>query len=310
MGSYRFIALTGILTLSLASAASALTLHVGPGQTYKSVSQAAEAAHDGDTVQIVPGIYTDCAVWKQNRLTIESTGSGVVFQDTSCNGKGIFVINGTDVTVRGITFKNAHVADKNGAGIREDGINLTVENSTFIDNEMGILTNPQPTSTIIVRNSHFARNGSCFPNCPNNIYMHAFYAGRAALVHIENSVFEEQHDGHYVKSRASRTEVVNCTIKDGPNGTSSYLIDIPNGGSLLVSGNTMEKGAKAENKLTAIDIGEEGLKNSTTEIIVQNNDFTNDTKAKTVFVRNLTGTAAVLSNNTFHGTVIPLENSR
>ena len=38
-----------------------------------------------------------------------------------------------------------------------------------------------------------------------------------------------------------RTEVINCDIEDGPAGTSSYLVEIPNGGTLILEGNKMQK---------------------------------------------------------------------
>ncbi len=122
-------------------------LEVGPTQRLKLPSQAAAAASAGDIIRIAPGDYTDCAVWRTNRLTIEATGEGAVLADKTCAGKGIFVIDGNDITVRNITFERAAVPDANGAGIRAEGRNLTVEHSRFIDNENGILANPKPGST-------------------------------------------------------------------------------------------------------------------------------------------------------------------
>jgi tetrahydromethanopterin S-methyltransferase subunit F len=231
--------------------ADARTLEVGPGKAFALPSQAAEAARDGDVVQIAPGNYVDCAVWTSNDLTIEATGPGVILSDKSCDRKGIFVINGNDVIVRGITFQRAVVPDRNGAGIRAQGGNLTVEHSTFLENQMGMLATGSLTGTVIVRDSLFARNGSCYPQCPGGVYMHALYVGRPiALLRVEHSEFVEQHDGHYVKSRALRSEIVDNVIHDGDKGTGSYLIDIPDGGTLIARGNRLEKGPNAENDAT------------------------------------------------------------
>jgi hypothetical protein len=52
----------------------AATLEVGAGKPYKQPSAAAAAAHDGDHIVIAAGSYFDRAVWKANRLTIESAG--------------------------------------------------------------------------------------------------------------------------------------------------------------------------------------------------------------------------------------------
>jgi hypothetical protein len=91
--------------------AEARTLEVGPGKPFALPSQAAEVAGDGDFVQIAPGNYIDCAIWTSNNLTIEAAAPGVVLSDKSCDGKGIFVITGNDVIVRGITFQRAVVPD-------------------------------------------------------------------------------------------------------------------------------------------------------------------------------------------------------
>jgi pectate lyase len=71
-----------------------------------------------------------------------------VLTGKTCVGKGIFVIDGSDITVRNITFMRAAVPDRNGAGIRAEGRNLTVEKSRFIDNENGILANGNSANTI------------------------------------------------------------------------------------------------------------------------------------------------------------------
>ena len=45
---------------------------------------------------------------------------------------------------------------------------------------------------------------------------------------------------------------------DGPTGTSSYLVNVPNGGVVYLRGNLFHKGPRADNS-TAIAFGEEGL---------------------------------------------------
>ena len=45
------------------------------------------------------------------------------------------MIDGSDITIRNLTFQRARVPDKNGAGIRAEGGNLTIEHSRFLNNE-------------------------------------------------------------------------------------------------------------------------------------------------------------------------------
>jgi hypothetical protein len=285
-----------------AGSAVARTLMVGPDQHFKAPSEAIAAARNGDTVRIETGQYFDCAVVPQNNLTIEGTGPNVVLTDKVCEGKALLVIAGSNVTVRNITLQRARVPDQNGAGIRAEGGNLVVENSRFLNNEDGILTADNPQAAIRIIDSEFTGNGKCGSACA-----HGIYVGKVGLLRIERSRFLNTHQGHHIKSRAVRTEIINSDIKDGPEGTSSYLIDIPNGGTVIVDGNRMEKGPRSENQGTAIMIGEEGVDRPTDELLFKNNNFTNDQSRPTVFVNNNTATPAQLVGNVLRGPVRSLE---
>ena len=301
-----FFAMLAALLIGIGAfgpAAVAKTLLVGSDQALKVPSAAAAVAADGDTIEIEPrqGGYFDCAVWKQNKLTIEGKGDGVVITDKPCQGKALFVIDGSDITIRNLTFQRARVPDKNGAGIRAEGGNLTIEHSRFLNNENGILAADSPKATMTIRDSEFTDNGKCDPTCS-----HGIYVNQLALLHIEHSVFRDTKQGHHIKSRALRTELIGDDIADLDVGTSSYLVDIPNGGAFIMRDSSLEKGPKSENHSTAVSIGEEGVTQPTPEITVSGNKFRNDMNIETIFVRNGTATDAVLTNNTFTGKIIPL----
>jgi hypothetical protein len=277
------------------------TLQVGRSHLLKLPSQASLVARNGDTVLIDPGTYADCAVWRASHLTIAASGPGVVLSGKTCQGKAIFVIDGNDVTVRGITFAHAAVPAHNGAGIRAEGGNLTVESSKFLENEEGILSGIAPTATIRIVDSTFRGNGSCAAACA-----HAVYAGRIGLLDVEDSLFTETHEAHDIKSRALRTVLIDNTISDGPTGHSSYLVDLPNGGDLVMQHNTLSKGPHTDNETTAVDIGEEGVSNPTTSLTIIDNTFTNLLPNATAFVTNHTEAPAKLIGNTLVGKVVPL----
>jgi hypothetical protein len=215
--------------------ANARVLEVGPGRPFNKPSAAADAARPGDIVRIAPGIYEDCAVWRADRIVIEGEDSErVIVGNRTCNGKGVFVIPGNDVTVRGVTLTGASSAQANGAGIRAEGVNLTVERVRFLRNENGILHAGVDRGALIVRDSLFVGNGSCQQECA-----HGIYTGPLELLRVEHSRFFDTREGHHVKSRAYRTELLDCSIEDGPSGTASYLIDVPNGGAVLLRGNRL-----------------------------------------------------------------------
>ena len=136
------------LCLGPATGAMAATLHAGPGQTFALPSQAIAAAHDGDTIAIHPGQYFDCAVVRRNDLTIEGVGGSVVLTDKPCQGKALLVIDGRNVTVRDLTLQRVRVPDHNGAGIRAEGGDLTIENTRFINNQNGLLAAGNQAATI------------------------------------------------------------------------------------------------------------------------------------------------------------------
>jgi hypothetical protein len=296
------IAFGAAMLCALPLAASARELLVGPTRVLKVPSQAATIAADGDIIRIDPGRYADCAIWNASHLVIEAAEPDVVIAGKTCAEMGIFITRGNDITIRGITFADASVIWHNGAGIRAAGDNLTVEHSRFIHNENGILAGGSPGSVVRITDSTFIGNGACIALCA-----HGVYAGAPiALLEIDHSVFVDTKVGHHIKSRARNTVIRDSSIQDGPAGTASYLIDIPNGGNVLIQGNTLEKGLHSQNPAVAISIGEEGVKNPTNALIIRNNVFHSDEPERTLFVRNSTQTPADLSGNTVTGNVEPL----
>lgn len=281
--------------------AAARELAVGPTRVLKVPSQAATVATNGDVVRIDPGTYADCAIWRASRLVIEATGPGVLIAGKTCAGAGIFITLGADITIRGLTFANATVVWRNGAGIRAAGDNLTVEHSRFLHNENGILAGGGPTSVLRITDSTFIGNGTCIEACA-----HGVYAGAPiALLEIDRCVFLDTRTAHHIKSRARNTVIRDSRIEDGADGTASYLIDIPNGGNVLIKGNTMGKGPHSENPAVAVAIGEEGVTNPTTVLIVHDNSFRNDLPKRTTFVRDGTSVPVELVGNRFKGDVEP-----
>ena len=287
------------VALAWTTTLSARTLMVGEDQQFKLPSAAIAAAGDGDTIAVKPGIYYDCASIKQNRLILEGSGPGAVITDKTCADKGLLITQGDDITIRNLTLQRARVPDGNGAGVRAEGGHLTIINTRFFNNENGILSAQNSRAAIEIMNSEFVSNGFCGAACA-----HAIYIGHIAKLVVEHTRIAGTKDGHGVKSRALHTEVLDCDISDGSGGTSSYLIDIPNGGTAIIIGNTLEKGPKSGNLDNAIMIGEEGVDQPTDEIIIKNNHLTNDEGDRsTTFVNNITATPAQLSGNIFVGQV-------
>ena len=275
------------------------TLEVGPGKPFAVPSAAAAVARDGDRIAIGAGSYSDCAVWTANDLTIEGEGAdSTLITGTPCGGKALFITRGNAIVIRGLALTNAHVGDFNGAGIRAEGGDLTVEHVRFVNNEDGILAGSLPGRTIIVRDSAFIGNGTC---AGGGGCAHGVYVGQIGLLRIERTRFFETREGHHIKSRAERTEIVGCDIADGTFGSASFSVDIPNGGAVLVLNTHIQKGPKSQNHTAAIMIGAEGVSQPTPDIVVQGNVFLVEGTYDAYLVNNVTATEASLRGNTLQG---------
>jgi hypothetical protein len=260
-----------LATILTANPALASTLRVGPSEKFRLPSQAAEAANNGDIVEIAAGVYPgDTAIWKQNKLTIRGTGG---FAHMRADGhdaedKGIWVIKGNDVTVEGIEFSGASVSDGNGAGIRAEGRNLTIRHCYFHDNENGILGG---AGDVLIEQSEFSRNGAG-DGQTHNMYL----GGSVDRFTLRYSWSHHANVGHNVKSRAKENHVLYNLIMDGADGNASYQVDLPNGGRSFVIGNVIQQGPEAENS-AMLRYGAEGIpKDHSRELFVVNNTFIND----------------------------------
>src|ERR1035437_9079035 len=88
-----FLMLFGIVT----NYSDAAVWHIGATQTYKLPSQVQSLVHDGDTINIDGGIYTnDATKWNNKNLKFFRLGTGanrtiLQYSGDIPNGKGIFV---------------------------------------------------------------------------------------------------------------------------------------------------------------------------------------------------------------------------
>ena len=221
--------------------AGAAVLKVGPNEALKGPWAASKAAKEGDTIEIAPGEYYGCGAFYQNRLTITGPtdpATPAVLTDTTCQGKAILVIAGADVTVRHLTLTRARVMDGNGAGIRAEGKGLTVSHIRFVNNQSGILSAPQPNSTIAVLDSVFERNGTTGERCVPTLDI-----GNAGRLVVERSVFLAPRGCDVLRARGvGRTEVIDSRFEDGPAG---HLVVVEDGGGLLVRGSRFVRGPGA-----------------------------------------------------------------
>jgi MYXO-CTERM domain-containing protein len=279
----------------------AATLTVGPGKMHAQPCAAIAAASDSDTIEIdAAGGYDGdvCAVPK-NRLILRGVGGRPKIGAAGKNygGKGIWVISGNDTTVENIEFSGAAVPDRNGAGIRQEGSNLTVRGCYFHDNENGILTGGGAGTEVVIEYSEFANNGY------GDGFSHNMYIGHEGRFTLRYSYSHDAKVGHIVKSRAAENYILYNRLS-GENGSASYELDLPNAGTSYVIGNLIEQGAATQNSVF-VTYGVEGTtpENPGQTLFVVNNTFVNDRTAGGTFI-NVGGaitTPVVIINNIFLG---------
>jgi len=283
--------LLGAMLAALPGAALARTLEVGPGRDYDRPSAAAAVAEDGDTVSIAPGEYFDCAIWRANHLTIvgEPGGDGVTITDAVCQGKAAFVIPGNAVTVRNIGFARIRAPEDNGAGIRGEGGDLTVQDSRFRNTQMGILAASPHGGALRVAGCQFNEVGESLTGRSNA----AVRASGFDLVRIEHSVFEHARGGADISVDGARVELVADRFSDEGGRMTGPMVSIA-GGALLLEGTTVDLAAGAAARPGVVLV----TGDDATALAVRGNTLRDAGTAATPLVRNWTSQDAVESNNT------------
>jgi hypothetical protein len=208
----------------------------------------------------------------------------------------IWVIRGRDVIVENVELSGARVPSRNGAGIRAVGRNLTVRACYFHGNEMGLLTNHDPDSTITVEFCEFAANGA-----EDERFHHNIYVGRVGLFVLRHSYSRGAIRGHMVKSRARRSEILYNRLEDDAAGTSSFELDLSEGGEALVLGNLIVQSATSPNR-TMLSYAAENAARLDNRLTVAFNTFYS-WGTNVVFVSNRSTSDALVMNNVFGGAV-------
>lgn len=249
------------------------TMVVGVGEKVSTITEAARLAKDGEIIEIRPGNYRgQPAIWAQNNLVIRGSGERPVMlaDGKSAEGKAIWVVRGGAVRIDNVEFRGARVASGNGAGIRFEKGQLTIESCRFTDNEMGILTANLPELTLEVANSEF----SDAPRSAGDPH-HLIYVGTIAKFTLRGSRIQNGYLGHLVKSRARENHVLYNLLADGVGGKASYELAFPNGGVAYVIGNVIAQSAGTDNP-SMVAYGAEGSRWPDNALYLSHNTLVND----------------------------------
>ncbi len=292
------------------------TLTVGQGQQYSTIAAAIAASQNGDVIQVMAGTYTNDFATISDSITLQAVGGMVNMVATKppTNDKGILTVgtsnSAPDVTINGFSFSGARISaalGDNAAGIRYQSGNLTLNDDLFQHNDMGLLATPlvNGTGTITVNASEFLDNGlttvtGIDPH--NGLPAHNIYINQVADFTMTNSISEGALVGHEVKSRALNTTLENNLIYDGSSGTSSYSIDIPDGGNATIENNVIEQGSNSRNPVIVAYGEEHKPLNPGTDFTFSGNTILNDqNQSDDVLLWNGTTVVPTGSNNQIYG---------
>jgi hypothetical protein len=276
----------------------------GPTPTHASFAAAVGAANAMAgaarvTICLAAGTYVDDFAQLDHPARIVGVGGLAHLKAVAPppNGKAILVTR-ADAEIENVAFSGASVPDRNGAGIRWEGGDLTLRGAQFFDNENGVLSAGGVSGTLTVEDSRFLRNGF------GDGRSHGIYVtSTTAEVLVERSYFEAQRTGHHLKSRAASTTVRDSTFEDGaggPDDVPSYSIDLPYRGIGVIEGNAfIQRDAQGDpgavNKYI-VNYGGEADAAGADSLILADNTFVNERHPGTALLNNTPIVASVTGN--------------
>lgn len=262
-----------LLASTTLNAGSGTVLTVGAGMEFATLADALKSSVAGDTIAVQAGTYLNDFGVVTSAVRIVAVG-GIVNEVATVpppDDKGLLTVDAS-LSIQGFTFTGGSDGspDGNVSGIRLENGNLNVSYCYFHDMQEGLLADYDPTATVTIDHSEFARNGT------GDGLSHNLYVGGVASLTVTNSYFHDANVGHEIKSRAAVTTIENNVIADGPTGTASYDIDLPNAGVATISGNLIEKGPMASNRPAIHYGGETQLAYANNSLSVTGNTILND----------------------------------
>lgn len=175
-----------------------------------------------------------------------------------------------------------------------------------------------PTGNISISGSSFIGNGfdAGGGTCPSGGCDHAVYVGAVNSLLVTGSLFCGTLVGHDIKSRAATTTITDNQLYDGAAnsdlgcaaGSTSYAVDLANGGAVTISGNQIIQGAGTQNA-TMISYGAEGLVYSDNTLSVSGNTFISTDVSNAIGINNPYCITARLQDNSFQGVGTPVNPS-
>ncbi len=235
--------------------------------------QAFQRAKSNDTIRLTKGYYQQAAVLNVDNVKVLAEPGAVVF-GKAAQGKGALVIKGDNTYIEGLECHSIYVPDDNGVCIRLEGKGITL-NNVYFHHAQGGLLGSKKGGDIIIENSRFEHLG-------DGAFYHGIYTLAPSRLFINHSYFlNNRNGGHEIKSRSIHTEITNSVIASNQS-RDSRLIDVPNGGILIVKNNILIEGPFSENH-DLLSWGVEGILHSKEQVIIEGNTIISD-KSRAILI--------------------------
>ena len=163
------------------------------------------------------------------------------------------------VLIEGLKVSGAKRGDPDGnyAAFRMEGVDpneprgdITIRDCEVFDCDDGFLGG-SAGQTLTMERVYIHDCGS------GSGYTHNIYAGAFDQVTFTDVLSVNARVGHLLKCRSAKVTLRRVRLFDGPSGTASYCLDLPNGGVADIDGLVTDKGAKSSNG-PVFCFGEEG----------------------------------------------------
>lgn len=240
-----------------------------------------------DTIRLTQGYFKQAGILTASHVRIIAEPGAVVFGKTT-TGKGALLIKGDDTYVKGLECHSIYVPDNNGVCIRLEGKGITL-NNVYFHHAQGGLLGSRKGGDIRIENSRFEHLG-------NGAFYHGIYTLEETRLFINNSYFlNNRNGGHEIKSRSFHTEITNSVIASSQS-RDSRLIDVPNGGGLIVRNNILVEGPFSENH-DLLSWGVEGIKHQEERVIIEGNTIISDkNRANLISMKRSPAILSILDN--------------
>jgi hypothetical protein len=213
---------------------------------FEHAPDAATNVRDGQTIRVLRNSYGG---WREgmairaNHVTIKGD-PGAALYGAVIDGVGLIAGYGNDLKVEDLEIFNVR-GDGSTSGIRFLGKNFTGRNLRIHDCDMGFLS-AGDNGVITFEDVLISECGGSGGQA-HNIYVSSNDRGTAfEFIFRRSKSLRADGQGHLLKSRAMATTIENSVLAM-QDANSSRCIDISDGGTVVIRGNVIQQGPKADN---------------------------------------------------------------